>query len=310
MKKRRNLISVRKRVVKKALNGMPVSKVAYSYMTSRTFVYKWLKRYKENPKGEWYKERSRAPKNPKRKVTEEIKEKILFLRRKLGLNIKKISAWFKRNNYKISHTTIQKVLVKAGEKIWNRSKKKYSRFKRFERPTPNDLWQIDIKDPFWDEPQGQHLYLLTMIDDHSRFLVGAKFYPRPVKYQDILSLLDQSIKKYTKPTQILTDNGAQFYAVRGGTSSFTRWTMQEGIKHIRSRVFHPQTCGKVERHHGIILKEMRRLNLSICNPDLNSFLDYFNYCRPHQGIDFKTPGERFMNTAPIDIIPKSVIDLT
>ena len=78
MNNRRNLESVRKRVVKKALKGMPVSKVAYKYMTSKTFVYKWIKRYKEDPEGEWYEDRSRAPKNPRRKVTEEIKEKKLF----------------------------------------------------------------------------------------------------------------------------------------------------------------------------------------------------------------------------------------
>ena len=66
-----------------------------------------------------------------------------------------------------------------------------------------------------------------MTDDQSRFLVGAKFYPRPVKRQDIIAHLDKSIKKYTKPTQILTDNDSQFYAVRRGTSSFTRWTIQD-----------------------------------------------------------------------------------
>jgi hypothetical protein len=38
-----------------------------------------LKRYKEDPKGEWFKDRSRALKNPRKKVTEKINEKILFL---------------------------------------------------------------------------------------------------------------------------------------------------------------------------------------------------------------------------------------
>ena len=169
----------------------------------------------------------------------------------------------------------------------------------------NYVWQIDIKGPMWCEEQGQHLYLLTMIDDHSRFMVGAKFYTRPVRNHDILSELHKAIRKYGKPLQILTDNGSQFYAVNGGTSTFTRWCMQEGIEHIRSRVFHPQTCGKVERTHGTIVREFKRLGLPFCNLSFSCYyLDYYNFFRPHQGIKLLTPGERFMNHPPLNYPPK------
>jgi len=95
-------------------------------------------------------------------------------------------------------------------------------------------------------PEGQHLYLLTIIDDHSRFMIGAKFYTRSVRNYDILSELRKAISEYGKPLQILTDNGSQFYAIKGGTSTFTRWCIQEAIEHIRSRLFHP--------HHKLVVK--------------------------------------------------------
>ena len=114
----------------------------------------------------------------------------------------------------------------------------------------------------------------------------------------IIQALKQTIKKYGKPLEILTDNGSQFYAVKGGTSSFTRWCLQEGIKHIRSRAYHPQTCGKVERVHGTILRELRRLKLPLSNTTLHQYQTFYNYYRPHQGINLSIPAERFINYQP------------
>lgn len=310
MKSQRNFEKIRKIVVKKALEGANITHLARDYMVTRQFIYKWLKRYKKNPTGEWWEERSRIPKNPKRKVTPEIKEQISIARHKLGFNIVKIEVWLKRQGIQVSHTTIQKELQKAGEPTWSVRKKAYKRYKRFERDKPNDLWQIDSKGPAWIDDQGQHVYLLTVIDDHSRFLVISKLYPHPVSQQNILDELDKAFQIYGRPRQILSDNGAQFYGVRGGTSRFTRCMYQEGVQHIRSRINHPQTCGKVERQHGTTFRELVRLNLRFCNADLQHYRDYYNFCRPHQGIDLLTPGERFMNVPPRTIMLKSVTDLS
>ncbi|MHA1867594.1 MAG: helix-turn-helix domain-containing protein [Candidatus Heimdallarchaeaceae archaeon] len=56
-KPERNLERLRKIVVKKALEGEKIKKVAHDYMVSRKFVYKWLKRFRENLEGEWLVER-------------------------------------------------------------------------------------------------------------------------------------------------------------------------------------------------------------------------------------------------------------
>jgi len=58
-------------------------------------------------------------------------------------------------------------------------------------------------------------------------------------------LLEEAIEKYGHPESILTDNSSLFSPVKGGTSTFSRWSQTEEIKHIKSRVFHPETCGKV-----------------------------------------------------------------
>jgi len=148
------------------------------------------------------------------------------------------------------------------------------------------------------------------MDDHSRFLLDGRFYPHPVSQQEILKRLQHCFHLYGRPKQVLTDNGAQFHSMRGGTSRFTRVLAQEGVKHIRSRFFHPETCGKVERLHGTIIREMKRPGLKYCNADLRAYKDFYNFFRPHQGIGMQTPGERFMNHPPKNILPKSVTDLS
>jgi len=276
-------------------------------MVSRKFVYKWLKRCRENPEGEWWKDRSSRPKTIHRKVNEELRERIRELRVKQGMNVEKIVYLLKKEGKGLSRNTVIKVIRELGLPLWsNRKKRNITRYKRFEREKPNELWQIDVKGPFWVEEQGQHLYLITLIDDYSRFCLGAKLQPFALKKEQIISLLEEAIEKYGHPDSILTDNGALFSSVRGGTSTFSRWCQTEGIKHIKARVFHPETCGKVERLHGTILREMKRLGLTYCNSDLSYYRSYYNFSRPHQSLNLLTSKERFMNHPYVSLVPKSV----
>jgi transposase InsO family protein len=48
------------------------------------------------------------------------------------------------------------------------------------------------------------------------------------------------------PREILTDQGRQYTAWRGVTG-FEEELHRQGIRHVKSRPHHPQTCGKIER---------------------------------------------------------------
>ena len=67
MNQPRNPVIIRKRVVKKVLDGENVTAVAKRFRVSRKFVYKWLKRYREDPYSEWWKERSRKRRTLRRR---------------------------------------------------------------------------------------------------------------------------------------------------------------------------------------------------------------------------------------------------
>ncbi|MHA1400937.1 MAG: hypothetical protein ACTSQE_11375 [Candidatus Heimdallarchaeaceae archaeon] len=55
-----------------------------------------------------------------------------------------------------------------------------------------------------------------------------------------------------------------------------------------------------------IIREIKRLGLTLCNSDLSLYLSYYNFSRPHQGIDLLTPGEKYMNIPFTLLLPTSV----
>jgi len=57
-----------------------------------------------------------------------------------------------------------------------------------------------VKGPFWVEEQGQHLYLITLIDDHSRFCLRAKLHPFAPRKDQIINLLEDAIEIYGPPS--------------------------------------------------------------------------------------------------------------
>ena len=110
-------------------------------MVSRKFVYKWLKRFRENPEGEWWKDRSSRPKTIHRKVDEELRERIRELRIKQGMNVEKIAYLLKKEGRGLSRNTVIKLIGGSYFPLWsNRKKRNITRYKRFERSSPNELW--------------------------------------------------------------------------------------------------------------------------------------------------------------------------
>jgi len=47
-----------------------INVIAHMYIVSRKFIYKWLKRFRENLEGKWRKDRSSRPKAINRKADE------------------------------------------------------------------------------------------------------------------------------------------------------------------------------------------------------------------------------------------------
>ena len=263
----------------------------------------WVGRYRKGgPKA--LETEKRGPKvggaSSKARLAEPLREVIVATQRahpEFGL--KKIRDQLKRvEGVRVSPGGIRSTLTHAGVKRETIVKRKVHRkrpmIRRFERATPNDLWQSDIT-TYTIPKSGGRFFLTVFLDDRSRFVVAYAIAHRQTS-EFVLNCLLAGIAKFGKPNEVLTDQGRQYFAWRGKTE-FQKLLHKEGIKHVVSRTHHPETLGKCERLWETIQTELfsRVCPTSFEDADerLRLWFAHYNFQRPHQGIDGMVPADRF-----------------
>ena len=162
----------------------------FEFEVSKRTLQRWNKLHKET---DWnFKDKSKKPKTIHYKINSETENKIISIKKKTGWGAEKIE-----NFVDTSHTTINKILRK--HKLTNPSKRKKKRIKyiRWQRNHPNSLWQIDHSDQKIDDK-----YVISVIDDCSRKSL-AFIAVNQVTTEVVINLIDELIKIYGKPKQIL-----------------------------------------------------------------------------------------------------------
>ena len=206
----------RRWIVRRKLQGWRSREIATALRIDERTVYRWWRVYR---KYGWagLRVRSHRP-HMIHRTPQPTVELILQLRQARRWGPCRIEGYL-RNYAKqitVSHTTIHKILMKAGlnnpipnpRRVWGK--------RRFQRPHSNNLWQADFKLTEQDE------WMISFLDDHSRFIPGSRIHHNPTT-EHAIQLLKESISQYGKPDQILTDRGTQFYPARGGISEFTKF---------------------------------------------------------------------------------------
>ena len=81
----------------------------------------------------------------------------------------------------------------------------------------------------------------------------------------------------------------------GGSTQLSLWLMRQGIRLYFSGIRHPQTQGKVERHHGSMERALN--HRGVPSDDHQQWLDdyrrEYNCIRPHEALDMQTPASRW-----------------
>jgi len=114
---------------------------------------------------------------------------------------------------------------------------------RFERSKPNDLWQADLVEK--GPTAIGEVYGVPILDDHSRYLVGLRFFPGKGA-ESVLLTTYLAMAGNGTPAEILCDRGGQFVDATGeGTTHFQEILKALGIQlSLAPRV---QSKGKGER---------------------------------------------------------------
>ncbi len=145
-------------------------------------------------------------------------------------------------------STINKILRRRGLLVSNPKKRPKSSFKRFQYARPRDCYQIDATEVVL--AGGAKATVFEVLDDCTRTLV-ATFVADAETADGAVTAIKKAFRRYGVPAIVLSDNGTAFTSkyTGGGQSKFTRVVTDAGARLIHSSPYHPQTNGKVERHH-------------------------------------------------------------
>lgn len=266
---------------------------------SRHTLYAWKRDFKKDgPAGLSDKRRGGRK---KKKLTVAAERAVLMLKKLNpdygGLRISQ--ELFRSQGLDASEDQVRRVLRDAGyeyEEVTTTPRRHPPR--RFERARPNQLWMTDIF-TFVLKKQNRRVYLVGYMDDHSRFITAFGVHTSATAAV-VLEILTTGITSFGPPEEVLTDNGPQYASWRG-RSRFNREVEKLGIRQVLARPKRPQTLGKIERFWQTLNRECveRAIfeDLTDARRRIGHFVDYYNFRRPHQGIDGSAPADRYFGVA-------------
>ena len=236
--------------------------------------------------------------------------KLLYLRQTYHFGPSRIAAYLHRfHRVAIAASSVHRILARHGLNRLPANQKHRphgKRWQRYEKPQPGHRLQLDVK--FLERIPGTktRLYQFTAIDDCTRIRVLKVF--AACNQRTAIQFVDDVVGRL--PFRILvvqTDNGAEF-------QSRFHWHLEGlDIRHVYIRPRTPHLNGKVERSHRVDDQEFYQLldaqgisdDIHLFNAKLREWEDYYNYHRPHGGLDGQTPYERLIARTRPEVSPGS-----
>ncbi len=182
-------------------------------------------------------------------------------------------------NIHIPVYTIHKIMLEAG--LARRKEKKDVRKKkwvRYEREHSLTVVHMD-----WLFHPELKLWTLPVIDDSTRKLLALIETESPTTDASI-DAIEQAVM-HGQIKQCITDHGAQFTANERGESRFQQALVKLKIKHILTRIKHPQSNGKSIKFGHLYLIHRTAFKTK------EEFMSWYKNVHPHMSLDERTPEE-------------------
>lgn len=279
-----------------------ITELCERHHVSRKTGYKWLWRYAEEGKVGLM-DRSRRPDTCPHATDEEAVAALVKARQKHPRwGAQTLLDWIKDRKL-VDPAKLPAASTAAA--ILSREGLVLERRKRRSRPptvcaktistAPNDVWTADFKGQFRTR-DGVKCFPLTVVDDFSRFVLAIDG-KLSVEQVGVFESMDRLFREYGLPLVIRTDNGVPFATTAlARLSKLAVWWIKLGIVVERIPPGEPQHNARHERMH-------RTLKDHTTHPpawDLrgqqvlfDDFRREYDFERPHQGIDRKTPASRY-----------------
>jgi transposase InsO family protein len=284
--------------------GWTVEATAERFQVDAKTVRKWRDRFLDQGRP-GLEDRSSRPRRSPNRTPRACRRRVVQLRRRRRWGAERIA-----HEVGVSASTVQSILRSAGLARLDRGDRATSsrhRPQRYQREHPGELVHIDVKKIAaipdgggwrmhgWEgrnhrRTRAGYRYIHTAVDDRTRVAysevlgdeqatTAAGFLARAVGWFAARGI---SIER------VLTDNGAcyrsRLWAVACAEAS---------IAHKRTRPFRPQTNGKVERFHRILLEEWAYIRDWTSETQrliaYDGFIHFYNHHRPHGALGWLAP---------------------
>ncbi|CAI5445708.1 unnamed protein product [Caenorhabditis angaria] len=152
-------------------------------------------------------------------------------------------------------------------------------------PTPNSAWtrvHADFAGPM------NGTYYLVIVDAFSRW--PEIFALKQITTSATISVLRQVFSRFGNPTTLVTDNGTQFTS-----AAFENFCTSNGIEHLRSPPYHPQSNGLAERFVDTLKRSLLKLQGEERTADtLQTFLQVYRSSPCPSNTEHRSPAELFL----------------
>lgn len=286
-------------------DGWTIEATAERFQVDAKTVRKWRDRYlAEGPSGLF--DRSSRPRRSPNRTSASRRRQVLRLRRRRRWGADHIA-----HEVGIAASTVRSILRTAGMSRLDRGDRATNskpQPRRYQRERPGELVHVDVKKIAgiptgggwrmhgWDTRHTTrrhavgYRFIHTAIDDRTRLAYSEILDDE--QGQTAARFLTRAVSWFAAHTitveRVLTDNGA-CYRSRAWASVCAA----NAIAHKRTRPYRPQTNGKVERFHRILLEEWAYIRdwtaeTQRANGYLG-FMHFYNQHRSHGALGWQTP---------------------
>ncbi len=306
----------RRMVLLVIVDGWSVAATAERFQVDPSTVRKWVRRYREFGSDGLLDRSSRPHRSPNR-TSRQLRRQVIRLRRQRRWGADRIG-------YRVglAASTVQSILVEAGLGRLETGDRATSRpgVIRYQRERPGELIHVDVKKLAaipdgggWrtrgrgyenegaKERKVGYRFIHTAIDDRTRIAysevhsdeqatTAVGFWRRAVAWFASIGIACE---------RVITDNGACYRS-----RLWHDTCEQAGITVKKTRPYRPQTNGKVERFHRILLDEWAYIQPWTSETERHTayagFIHFYNHHRPHGALKWATPIATLRDNLPAE----------
>jgi putative transposase len=211
-----------------------------------------------------------------------------------GLGPSQVRNQLRRQGFKVSIHTVRCVLEQHGY-VTPKVRREAVEDQNFEAVRPNQLWHLDFLHRYINK---QKIYILILLDDFSRFIVGAAIWDGE-RAAAVIETFSAAVARHGKPEIALSDGGSAFHSWRG-VGRFTDLITELEVDQIVAEK--PQTNGKLEVLNANVQKELfdpeKFFDLGETQRRFLAWVNFYNFRRTHHALGgLLVPADRYFGRA-------------